>query len=134
MRIVPGTSTVEVTCEKCKNVFETEAIDHIDLSEDKELIKSLKAGKANRMQCPKCKKVMYFDRSIVINFEPQSLIVVYDPKARSNAKKAALKTEYDNVVAFNETLTELAQETEFKVVSDLSALKNLIAEYLKLYG
>jgi phage FluMu protein Com len=134
VKTLPGTSTVEVTCEKCKNVFETEAIDHIDLSEDKDLIKNLKAGKANRIQCPKCKKVMYFDRSIVINFEPQSLIVMYDPKARSQAKKTALKSEYDSVIAFNETLTELAQETEFKVVSDLSVLKNLLAEYLKLYG
>ncbi len=131
---MPRTSTVEVTCEKCKHVFETEAIDHIDLSEDKEMIRSLKAGKANRMQCPKCKKVMYFNRSIVINFEPQSLIVVYDPKARSQAKKAALKSEYERVTAFNETLTELAQETEFQVVSDLSVLKKLLVDYSEMYG
>jgi len=131
---MPGTSTIEVKCEKCKNIYEVEAIDHIDLSEDKELIRNLKSGKANRVQCPKCRKVMYLDRSLVINFEPQSLIVVYDPKAKSKAKKEEHRKEFENVIAFNETLTELAEETEFQVVSDLSALKKLIDEYSHMYS
>lgn len=130
---MPGTSTIEVKCEKCKTVFETEAIDHIDLSEDTEMVKNLRAGKANRVQCPKCRKVMYLDRSLVINFEPQSMIVIYDPKAKSKAKKEEHRKEFDNVIAFNETLTELAEETEFQVVSDLSSLKQLIDEYSKMY-
>ncbi|MBE0525321.1 MAG: hypothetical protein IH631_00140, partial [Candidatus Thorarchaeota archaeon] len=75
------TSTIEVKCEKCKNVYEAEVIEHIDLSEDREIVKALKIGKANRVQCSKCKKVMYLDRSLVVNFDPESLIVLYDPKA-----------------------------------------------------
>ena len=128
-----GTSTTEVKCVKCKKFYETEAIEHIDLSEDRDLIKSLKAGKANRVQCPKCKKVMYLDKSIVINFEPQSLIVVYDPNAKSKAKKEELRREYDSIITFNEILTELAEETEFEVISDLSKLKKHIDEYAKTY-
>ncbi|MFW9919782.1 MAG: CpXC domain-containing protein [Candidatus Thorarchaeota archaeon] len=130
---MPGTSTIEIKCVKCKTVYETETIEHIDLSEDQDLIKNLKAGKANRAQCPKCKKVMYLDRSMVINFEPQSMIVVYDPKAKSKAKKDEHRKEFEDVIAFNETLTELAEETEFQVVSDLSALKKLIDDYSKMY-
>ena len=72
------TSIAEVKCEKCKTVYEAEVIDHIDLSEDREIVKALRTGKANRVQCSKCKKVMYLDRSIVINFDPESHIVVYD--------------------------------------------------------
>ncbi len=130
---MPGTSVTEIKCVKCKTVYETETIEHVDLSEDRDLIRNLKVGKANRAQCPKCKKVMYLDRSIVINFEPQSMIVVYDPKAKSKAKKDELRKEFEDVVAFNETLTELAEETDFQVVSDLSALKKLIDEYSKMY-
>ncbi|MFW9849863.1 MAG: CpXC domain-containing protein [Candidatus Thorarchaeota archaeon] len=128
-----GTSTTEIVCVKCKKSFEADAIEHIDLSEDRDLIKNLKVGKANRVQCPKCKKVMYLDKSIVINFEPQSLIVVYDPNAKSSAKKEELRREYDNIIAFNEILTELAEETEFKVVSDLKDLKKLVDEYASVY-
>jgi len=76
---------------------------------------------------------MYLDKSIVINFEPQSLIVVYDPHAKSSAEKEELKREYDNIIAFNEILTELAEETEFKVVSDLKDLKKLVDEYASVY-
>ena len=76
-----GTSTAEVQCEKCKRVYEATVVDHIDLSMDQDLIKALRTGKANRVQCPKCKKVMYLDRSIVINFEPDDRIVFYDPNA-----------------------------------------------------
>ncbi|MHA1909476.1 MAG: CpXC domain-containing protein [Candidatus Thorarchaeota archaeon] len=128
-----GTSMTEVKCVKCKKFYEADAIEHIDLSEDRDLIKNLKTGKANRVQCPKCKKVMYLDKSIVINFEPQSLIVVFDSKAKSTAKKEELRRDYESIIAFNEILTELAEETEFKVVSDLKALKNLIDEYAKVY-
>ncbi len=130
---MPGTSTIDVKCVKCKNVFEAVVIDHIDLSEDADLIRNLKAGKANRVQCPKCRKVMYLDRSLVINFEPQSLIVVYDSKAKSKAKKEVHRREFESVTAFNETLSELAGETEFQVVSDLPTLKKLIDEYAKMY-
>ena len=128
-----GTSAIEVECVKCKKSYEADSIEHIDLSEDRDMIRNLKAGKANRVKCPKCKKVMYLDRSIVINFEPQSLIVVFDTTAKSAAKKSELRREYDNIIAFNEILTELAEETEFKVISDLSVLKKLIDEYVKVY-
>ncbi|MDF1540006.1 MAG: CpXC domain-containing protein [Candidatus Thorarchaeota archaeon] len=130
---MPGISLIEITCEKCKKTYEADSIEHIDLSEDQELIKNLKAGKANRVQCPKCKKVMYLDRSIVINFEPQSLIAVYDPQAKTDEKKEELRREYDNIIAFNEILTELAEETEFKVISSLGELKVLLDEYAKVY-
>lgn len=128
-----GTSAIEVVCVKCKKSYEADSIEHIDLSEDRDMIRNLKAGKANRVKCPKCKKVMYLDRSIVINFEPQSLIVVFDTKAKSASKKSELRREYENIIAFNEILTELAEETEFKVISDLSVLKKLINEYAKVY-
>ncbi len=128
-----GTSAIEVVCVKCKKSFEADSIEHIDLSEDRDMIRNLKTGKANRVQCPKCKKVMYLDRSIVINFEPQSLIVVFDPNAKSTAKKDDLRRNYETVIAFNDILTELAEETEFRVVSDLSVLKKLVDEYVKVY-
>ncbi|MHA2426114.1 MAG: CpXC domain-containing protein [Candidatus Thorarchaeota archaeon] len=128
-----GTSMTEIKCVKCKKVYEADAIEHIDLSEDRDLIKNLKAGKANRVQCPKCKKVMYLDKSVVINFEPQSLIVVFDPKAKSKSKKEELKRDYDAIIGFNEILTELAEETEFQVISDLSKLKKLVDDYVKVY-
>jgi phage FluMu protein Com len=73
-----GTSVAEIKCVKCKKVYESDVIDHIDLSQDREMVKNLRAGKANRVQCPKCKKVQYLNRSIVINFEPANLIVVFD--------------------------------------------------------
>jgi len=130
---MPGTSVIEITCEKCKRVYEADTIEHIVLSEDRDLIRNLKAGKVNRVQCPKCKKVMYLNRSFVINFEPQSLIAVFDPKARTAKKKAELRREYDNIIAFNEILTELAEETEFKVISSLGDLKVLLADYAKVY-
>ena len=53
-----GTSIAEVKCSKCKKMYEADVVDHIDLSEDRDMIKSLKAGKANRTQCPKCKKAL----------------------------------------------------------------------------
>ena len=128
-----GTSMTEVKCVKCKKTYEADVIEHIDLSEDRDIIRNLKTGKANRVQCPKCKKVMYLDKSIVINFEPQSLIVVYDPKARSKSKKEELTRDYEAIIGFNEILTELAEETEFEVISNLTKLKKLIDEYVKTY-
>jgi predicted nucleic-acid-binding Zn-ribbon protein len=127
-------SNTEVKCVKCKNLYEAEVIDHVTLDEDRDLIKSLRTGKANRVQCPKCKKVMYLDRSIVINFEPENRIVVFDPKARSRADKDQLITEFNSVISFNETLSEIGEETEFSVISKLDELKGLLNEYSKAHS
>ena len=97
------------------------------------MIKALKAGKANRVQCPKCKKVMYLKRSIVVNFEPENRIIVFDPSARTKAAKESLIQDYRSVISFNETLSELGEEMEFKVISKLDKLKSMLNEYLKLY-
>ena len=43
MTILVSTSTTEVKCAKCKKVYEADVVDHIDLSEDRGMIKSLKA-------------------------------------------------------------------------------------------
>jgi hypothetical protein len=128
------TSIAEVKCEKCKTVYEAEVVDHVDLSEDREIVKALRIGKANRVQCSKCKKVMYLPRSIVINFDPESRIVLYDPKARTKAQKEELRQEYNNVIAFNEILQEIGEETEFDVISNLSKLKGLLDEYTKAHS
>ena len=129
-----GTSEIDVKCVKCKREYQAHAIDHVDLSEDRDLIKGLKSGKANRVQCPKCKKVQYLQRSIVINFEPQNLIVVFDPTAKSQTARDSLVREYQSIISFNETLTEIGEETEFKVISDLNNLKPLLSEYADLYS
>jgi len=129
-----GTSIITVDCEKCKKKYESEVVDHIDLSEDRDLAKSLKTGKANRVQCPKCKKVMYLDRSLVINFEPESLIVLYDPAARRKAVREEHIREYNTVIGINETLEELGEETEFMVISDKKKLRDLVTNYLKEHG
>lgn len=129
-----GTSETDIKCVKCKREFTADVIDHIDLSEDQELIKGLKSGKANRVQCPKCKKVMYLDRSIVINFEPQSLIVIFDPKARSKTAKEELEKEYRNVISFSEALEETAADLEFMVISSLTKIKKLLDDYKTTYG
>lgn len=126
-----GISTTEVRCVKCKNSFEAEVVDHLDLTEDRSMAKQLRTGKANRVQCPKCRKVMYLDRSIVINFEPESMIVLYDPAAKKKEVRDGYEKEYHSVVSFNEALEEAASETEFKVISDLKQLKTLVDEYLK---
>ena len=133
MTSLVSTSVAEVKCSKCNNIYETNVVDHIDLSEDREIIKALKAGKANRVQCPKCKKVMYLKRSIVVNFEPENRIVVFDPSARNNASKETLIQEYNSVISFNETLSEIGEEMEFIVISKLDRLKSLLEEYLKQY-
>ena len=128
------TSIVEVKCEKCKTVYEAKVIDHIDLSEDRQIVNALKTGKANRVQCTKCKKVMYLKRSIVINFDPESRIVLYDPKARTKAQKEELMLDYHNVITFNEILQEVGEETEFMVLSDLKKLKELLDIYTKAHS
>ena len=126
-----STSTIEVKCVKCKKVYEASVIDHVSLDEDRDLIKSLRAGKANRVQCPKCKKVMYLKRSIVINFEPENRIIVFDTKAKSKTSKDELIDSFNNVISFNETLSEIGEETEFSVVTEQDKLKVLLEEYLK---
>ena len=131
MTILVGTSLTEVKCSKCKNVYEADVVDHIDLSEDRDMIKSLKAGKANRTQCPKCKKVMYLSRSIVVNFEPENKIVVYDPKARTKVAKEEFIQDYQSVTTYNETLSEIGEETEFIVISKLDKLKEMLDAYVK---
>lgn len=128
-----GTSLAEVKCSKCKNVYEAAVVDHIDLSEDQDMIKALKAGKANRVQCPKCRKVMYLSRSVVVNFEPENRIVVFDPSARTKAAKENLIQDFHSVISFNETLSEIGEETEFLVISKLDKLKTMLDEYIKLY-
>ena len=128
-----STSSTEVKCSKCKKVYEADVIDHIDLSEDRGMIKALKAGKANRVQCPKCKKVMYLKRSIVVNFEPENRIVLFDPKARTKAAKENLSHDYHSVITFNETLSEIAEETDFLVISKLDKLKSMLEAYLKAH-
>jgi hypothetical protein len=129
-----GRSIAEIQCEKCKNVFETTVIDHVDLSEDREIIKALKTGKANRVKCPKCKKVMYLDRSIVVNFEPENKIIVYDPHATTKEAIELLESEYASVIAFNEILQEVGAETDFSVFSKLDDLKPLLDEYEKTHS
>ncbi len=128
------TSITEVKCEKCKTVYEAEVIDHVDLSEDREIIKVLKTGKANRVQCSKCKKVMYLNRSIVVNFDPESRIVLFDPKARTKAQKEELMLDYRNVITYNEILQEVGEETEFTVLSNLTKFKALLDAYMKAHS
>ena len=128
-----STSTVEIKCEKCSNPYETEVVDHIDLSVDRDLIKSLRMGKVNRAQCPKCKKVMYLDRSVVVNFDPESLIVLYDPHAKSKTAKDSIMTDYQNIISFNEILQETGEDTEFSIISDIKKLKKLLDDYDKAH-
>jgi phage FluMu protein Com len=131
--ILASTSLVEVKCSKCKNVYEADVVDHIDLSEDRDIIKALRTGKANRVQCPKCKKVMYLNRSIVVNFEPENRIVVFDPAARTKAAKEDFIQDFHSVTSFNETLSEIGEETEFLVISKIDKLKTMLDDYLKAY-
>jgi len=131
---VTRTSIAEVKCEKCKTVYEAEVIDHVDLSEDRDIVKALKTGKANRVQCSKCKKVMYLKRSVVVNFDPESTIVLYDPNARTKEQKDALMQEYQNVISFNEITREVGEETEFLVLSELPKLKDLLETYEKAHS
>ncbi|MCF2136431.1 MAG: CpXC domain-containing protein [Candidatus Thorarchaeota archaeon] len=128
---MPGKSKIEVKCKKCGKVFEAEVIDHVDLHEDRDLIKQVKSGKINRVVCPKCKKVMYLDRSIVINFDPDNLIVIYDPAATTQEARDVIMRNYQGIVSYNEILEEVGQDTEFKILSDKAQLKKLIDKYIK---
>lgn len=134
MTILASTSLAEVKCSKCKRVYEADVVDHIDLSEDRDMIKALRAGKANRVQCPKCKKVMYLKRSIVVNFEPENKIVVFDPQARTKAAKESLIQDYRSIISFNEILSEIGEDTEFLVISKLDILKSMLKEYTKAHS
>jgi len=77
---------------------------------------------------------MYLNRSIVVNFEPESHIVLFDPKARTTAQKEALMIDYRSVITFNEILQEVGGETEFTVLSSLSKFKTLLDQYMKAHS
>ena len=134
MTILVSKSSTEVKCSKCKKVYEADVVDHIDLSEDRDMIKPLRVGRANRVQCPKCKKVMYLKKSIVVNFEPENKIVVFDLGAKTKAAKEELIQDFHSVISFNETLSEIGEETEFLVISKLDKLKSMLDEYLKAHN
>ncbi len=129
-----GTSKTEIKCEKCGKVFEAVVIDHVDLHEDPELIKRVRTGKVNRVQCPKCKKVMYLNRSLVVNFDLDSLIVLYDPEATSKARRDEIMRRYQSIISFNEILEEIGQDTEFRIISDLAELKKVVDKYVKAHS
>ncbi len=126
-----GTSKIEVRCEKCNTTFEAIVVDHLTISEDLELAKALRTGRINRAQCPKCKKVTYIERSLVVNFEPQNLIVFYDKNATDEAVRQEIMNSYDSVTRFNEALEEARNDIEFRIISSAEQLKDLIDEYLK---
>lgn len=130
---MPGTALTEIKCDKCARVFEAEVIEHIDLAEDGKLATQVKSGKLNRAVCPQCKKVTYRERALVVNFEPESLIVLYDASAKTAQAKEALRKEYDALIHYNEIFEELGKETEFRVISDLNELNKLIDEYVKTH-
>ena len=74
---------------------------------------------------------MYLSRSIVVNFEPENKIVVYDPKARTKVAKEEFIQDYQSVTTYNETLSEIGEETEFIVISKLDKLKEMLDAYVK---
>jgi hypothetical protein len=76
---------------------------------------------------------MYLDRSIVVNFEPENVIVVFDKNARTKVAKESLMEDYRRVVSFNEILSEVAEETEFSIVTTLDKLKIMLDDYLKAH-
>ncbi|MBS3795304.1 MAG: hypothetical protein KGY80_10425 [Candidatus Thorarchaeota archaeon] len=128
------TQKAEIVCNKCGHEFEAQVIDHVDLSEDKNLISSIRNGEANHVTCPRCGAEMDLDRSIVINFEPQNRIVVFDKNARQTDSRAALMASYNNVIEYNETLSEVGKEVDFRIVSNLGELRKLLDAYLELFG
>ena len=73
------------------------------------------------------------DRSIVINFEPENRIVLYDKKARTKAAKEHLLQDYQSVISFNEILSEIGEETEFEIITKLDKLKALLDDYQKAH-
>ncbi|OLS31666.1 MAG: hypothetical protein ThorAB25_01260 [Candidatus Thorarchaeota archaeon AB_25] len=76
---------------------------------------------------------MYLNRSIVVNFEPENRIVVFDPAARTKAAKEDFIQDFHSVISFNETLSEIGEETEFLVISKIDKLKTMLDDYLKAY-
>ena len=74
---------------------------------------------------------MYLKRSIVVNFEPENRIVVFDPSARTKVAKEEFILDYRSVTSYNETLSEVGEETEFIVISKLDKLKAMLDEYVK---
>jgi phage FluMu protein Com len=128
---MPGTSLTEIKCDKCEKVFETEVVDHVDLAEDGALAPQLKSGKLNRVVCPQCKKLTYLERGLVVNFEPESLIVVFDSSAKTPEAKVALRKEYDALIHYNQIFEEVGKETEFRVISELDELKKLVDNYVR---
>ncbi|MFO7836793.1 MAG: CpXC domain-containing protein [Candidatus Thorarchaeota archaeon] len=128
------TQKAEVTCKKCGHEFEAEVIDHVDLSEDKHLIRSIRSGTANRVKCPRCGVEMDLDRSIVINFEPQNRIVLFDKGAESGDFRESLKSSYNNIIEYNEILSEVGKEVDFRIISNLGELRQLLEAYLDLFG
>ncbi|RDE16841.1 MAG: hypothetical protein C4K47_00860 [Candidatus Thorarchaeota archaeon] len=127
---MPGTTLIEIKCEKCQKIFEAVIIEHIDLAEDGKMAPQVKSGKLNRAVCPQCKKVTYVDRALVVNFEPESLIVLFDPSATTAQAKETLRKEYDTLIHYNEIFEEVGKETEFRVVSELNELRKLIDNYI----
>lgn len=121
----------EIKCDKCQKVFETEVIEHIDLAEDGSLATQVKSGKLNRAVCPQCKKVTYRERPVVLNFEPENLIVLFDTSAKTPQVKETLRKEYETLIHYNEIFEEVGKETEFRVISELNELKKLIDDYVK---
>lgn len=128
------TQKADIECRKCGHEFEADVIDHVDLSEDKNLIDAIRNGTANRVACPRCGAQMALDRSIVINFEPQNRIVVFDKSSRKGESRKALMSSYNNVIDYNETLSEVGKEVDFRIVSDLGELRKLLDAYLELFG
>ena len=77
---------------------------------------------------------MYLKRSIVVNFEPENKIVVFDPLARTKAAKESLIQDYRSIISFNEILSEIGEDTEFLVISKLDILKSMLKEYIKAHS
>ena len=123
----------EIKCIKCDKAFETEVVDHVDLAEDGDLAAQLKSGKLNRAVCPQCKKVTYLERGLVVNFEPESLIVLFEPLAKTSEAKNELRKEYDALIHYNQIFEEVGKETEFRVISELDELKTLVNDYVKAH-
>ena len=76
---------------------------------------------------------MYIDRSIVVNFEPESRIVLYDSHAKSKSDKDSIMSDYQSIISFNEILQETGEDTEFSIISDIKKLKALLDDYKKTY-
>lgn len=74
------------------------------------------------------------DRSIVINFEPENVIVLFDKKARTKTAKESILEDYRSVISFNEILSEIGEETDFTIITKLDKLKTMLDDYLKAHS